>query len=559
VEYVCSFIDIWFFDTITRMVDFDPYYEWLNIPPHEQPVTAHRILGVSAAESDGVSIREAALERVILVRQYSLGQFSEQAENLLNEIAWACSSVLAGNPNAHFDTRNKELLLQQIGNSNAKFDSQIDWGSVNKIDDLPDFISFADSVASANAANANWTQTYKAREPVIVADSFWESYGQLTIIACGFVVVVLFASIVGIVTLSSGTNKPLVSSEESSSTNATQSTTSSRSSTNETERQMGSSEYAPSDEEDGNDVANNYLSQLGTSSPIELDSDDDSSNNGTTLMDDYFTEGNSAMDIGQDPFAPQSPAGSVNSSGKTPMRPTYSNSLGMDFAIVSAGTFKMGSPQTEQGHESTESVHRVEIRKAFLMQCTEVTQEQWQAVMATTPWRGKEGILEGKQYPATYISWDDAMTFCDTLSRNSKRNYRLPTEAEWEYACRAGLNTIRSYGETIGVLDRFAWYIATTTQLQQPYPHPVALKLPNPIGLHDMYGNVQEWCYDWYDGSFYNNNAVDPVGPPTGVTRVLRGGSWEDDITRMRSAHRGHSPPEHRNQFTGFRVVSEFE
>jgi WD40 repeat protein len=245
---VRSFIDIWFLATITHMTDFDPYCEWLNIPPPEQPVTAHRLLGISAAESDVVSIREAALEKVVLVRQYSLGKFSEEAEALLNEIAWAWTSVLAGNPNAYFDTRNRDLLLQQTGNSETSFETRIDWGSVNDIDDLPEFVSFASAVKSAKAANAIWTQAYRPHEPATISTSFWDSYGQLTIITSGVAAIVLFALIIGIVTFGSGSNKTFFSDEELPMKNEAQSKTSVKSLNNRTEKILGSSQLTPDGE-----------------------------------------------------------------------------------------------------------------------------------------------------------------------------------------------------------------------------------------------------------------------------------------------------------------------
>ena len=149
--------------------------------------------------------------------------------------------------------------------------------------------------------------------------------------------------------------------------------------------------------------------------------------------------------------------------GLTPPQPStpadITNSIGMKLKLIPAGEFMMGSPASEKGHESDEAPrHKVRITKAYYMGVTEVTQGQWFAVMKTKPWEGKEYVQEGEDYPAVYVSWDDAIEYCRKLSAMEGKSYRLPTEAEWEYACRGGKSTAYSFGSDASGLKNFAWF-----------------------------------------------------------------------------------------------------
>jgi len=156
---------------------------------------------------------------------------------------------------------------------------------------------------------------------------------------------------------------------------------------------------------------------------------------------------------------------------------------------------------------------------------------------------------EGDLYPMQYISWDEASDFCDRLNAIEKRRYRLPTEAEWEYACRAG--TKGPYGGTER-LDDMGWAFDILTG----EAHPVGQKKPNAWGLYDMHGNVWEWCQDWY-GKYPTHEIADYKGPKTGAKRVARGGSWDCLSANCRSAIRLHIAPETRSSFIGFRVAMD--
>ncbi|MBT7254801.1 MAG: SUMF1/EgtB/PvdO family nonheme iron enzyme, partial [Planctomycetaceae bacterium] len=197
------------------------------------------------------------------------------------------------------------------------------------------------------------------------------------------------------------------------------------------------------------------------------------------------------------------------------------NTVSMTFNNIPAGTFLMGSPETEPGREDDETQHMVTITKSFYMQTTEVTQGQWKALMGTEPWKGEDYVKKGADYPATYVSWDDAVAYCEKLSEKESVTYRLPTEAEWEYACRAETKTTWSFGNDEKALDDYAWYDKNTFDVGERYAHQVGLKKPNAFGLYDMHGNVFEWCHDYVEENDISFVEQDPQGPTQGSSRVL--------------------------------------
>jgi formylglycine-generating enzyme required for sulfatase activity len=232
---------------------------------------------------------------------------------------------------------------------------------------------------------------------------------------------------------------------------------------------------------------------------------------------------------------------------------TFTNSLGMEFALIPAGKFRMGSPASEKDRSSDEAQVDVTLTKSFYLGKTEVTQGQWRAVMGTTPWKGKSFVKEGDNYPATYLSWEDAQAFCKKLSEKENGKYRLPTEAEWEYACRGGSTTRFSFGDNEAQLGGFAWYDRNADAIGEEYAHEVGKKQANSFGLHDMHGNVWEWCEDVYAAKL--QGGMDPLVSSGGSHRVVRGGSWLSEASRCRSALRGRFAPDYRRDYLGFRVA----
>jgi len=206
----------------------------------------------------------------------------------------------------------------------------------------------------------------------------------------------------------------------------------------------------------------------------------------------------------------------------------------MKLVLIRPGKFVMGSPDSEQGRKGNEGPqHEVTISKPFYIGVTEVTQAQYEAVMGTNPSRFK-----GPTNPVESIPWNEAVEFCRKLSEKTGKAVRLPTEAEWEYACRAGTKTRYSFGDSDSVLGDYAWYGSNSGGMT----HPVGQKKPNPWGLYDMQGNVWEWCADW-DGPYSSGSSTDPQGAGSGDSRVLRGGSWGNGQTEhFRCASRSTSP-----------------
>ena len=237
------------------------------------------------------------------------------------------------------------------------------------------------------------------------------------------------------------------------------------------------------------------------------------------------------------------------------------NTIGMKLTLIPAGTFMMGSPTDEPFRSGNEHQHKVTISKAFYLQTAEVTQGQWTAVMGTELWKGKRLVKKGADYAVTYVSWGDAIAYCKKLSEKEGRTYRLPTEAEWEYACRAGTKTTWSFGNDEKVLGDYAWYRENAWDIDEKYAHQVELKKPNAFGLYDMHGNVCEWCRDYFGESYYNQSPEkDPMGPARGAIRVLRGGSWGSSSRNTRSASRNTNGADIGNFIlVGFRVVGELD
>jgi len=240
------------------------------------------------------------------------------------------------------------------------------------------------------------------------------------------------------------------------------------------------------------------------------------------------------------------------------------NNVTMKLALIPAGKFLMGSPEGEVGRKKDEGPQReVTISKPFYMGIYEITQEQWKAVMGTEPWKGREPYTkEGRTNAVSFISWNDASEFCRKLSQKTGKTVRLPTEAEWEYACRAGSKTRFYYGDDpdYAKLGDYAWCHKNAYGIGENYAHAVGQKKPNDWGLYDMHGNDWEWCADWYADSYAGAGNTDPTGPASGTSRVLRGGSFSSGAHYRRGrvcrcALRSFYAPEYKWSYYGFRVV----
>ena len=236
------------------------------------------------------------------------------------------------------------------------------------------------------------------------------------------------------------------------------------------------------------------------------------------------------------------------------------NSVGMTFVKVPAGVFNMGSAASETGHRDHEApLHQVKISKSFYLTGYPVTQAQYEKVMGKNPARFNKAHGGGPDHPVEMVSWLDAVAFCDRLSQlldeeAQTRSYRLPTEAEWEYACRAGTATAFHCGDKATGKD--AVFAGSGGKYGGKSTAPVGLCPANTFGLSDMHGNVQEWVNDWYEEYYYfESPAADPPGPPRGQMKVVKGGSWSSFASDCRSAARRPQAPDTPADTIGFRVV----
>lgn len=223
--------------------------------------------------------------------------------------------------------------------------------------------------------------------------------------------------------------------------------------------------------------------------------------------------------------------------------PPPSSTVEPEMIPIPAGRFLMGSPDSEEGRSSDEKQHWVTV-SAFEIGRFEVTQGQWQAVMGTNP----SHFQNGDHYPVEQVSWNDAQSYAKELSRLTGKNYRLPTEAEWEYACRGGAAEETYCGGY--ALERLAWYDGNSDRKT----HPVGQKSPNGYGLYDMSGNVWEWTCSAYDAN-YGGSEQNCTNKDTDVGRVLRGGSWLNNPGYARSAIRNWYDAALRNYYNGFRLA----
>ena len=258
---------------------------------------------------------------------------------------------------------------------------------------------------------------------------------------------------------------------------------------------------------------------------------------------------------------------------------TITNSIDMEFALIPAGTFTMGSPDGEAERDDKEKQHQVTITKSFYIGVQEVTQAEYGEVMSGLEDFRDRSAFAAPENPVENVEWQLAKLFCERLTsrpeeESAGRKYRLPTEVEWEHACRGGTSTAFHFGNSLS---------STQANFNGQYPAGDAKKdkylrkttkggsyEPNAFGLHDMHGNVAEWCADWYDPDYYfDSPGEDPQGPPSGVVPtnftnaeqnffvVVRGGCWVDDGRACRSAYRFRAMPNTQYRLIGFRVVCD--
>jgi len=246
---------------------------------------------------------------------------------------------------------------------------------------------------------------------------------------------------------------------------------------------------------------------------------------------------------------------SIRSSPAYCMLQLITNSQGMDFVLIPPGSFIMGSPEDEFQRSDNENLHKVTITRAFYIQTTEVTQEQWKKIMGDNPSK----FTGCPKCPVDSISWHDAMAFIRKLNQlEHTTKYRLPTEAEWEYACRANTDTPFYFGKFLST-DQANYngnhpIPGSPKGINRNQTIPVSSFPANPFRLYDMHGNVYEWCQDWY-GDYPTEPIIDPTGPETGYSKISRGGGMSSYARRCRSANRTKHLPDYVNFYIGVRLA----
>ena len=227
------------------------------------------------------------------------------------------------------------------------------------------------------------------------------------------------------------------------------------------------------------------------------------------------------------------------------------NSIGMVLIPIPSGTFRMGNPDSDPAANYYEKPeHLMQITRPFYLSAYEITQQQFERVTGKDP-----SEFKGATNPVERVSWYEAVIFCDELSKREGVEYRLPTEAEWEYACRAGTTTAYSFGDDKSQLGKYAWFSDNSDNTT----HPVGEKLANRWVLFDMHGNVWEWCQDWRGTYETKQMLIDPSGPASGSRRVLRGGAFNNLALEVRAAYRYYNLPGYRNHLFGFRLARTYD
>jgi formylglycine-generating enzyme required for sulfatase activity len=496
-------------------MEFDPYHRWLGILPKDQPPNHYRLLAIDPTESDPEAIRDAAEARMAHVRTYQL-KYPEHSQKILNELAAAKACLLDPKAKAAYDRQ----LSSQGGKSGAAspVSPLIPPPPATQHKDAPEPVAtpdvlppepppgtdsgFTDFIKDIGKVRSPTPQ--RNRKPLL--SSQFRKRPWLVIPLGGAAAIVLVGILLSMRS-GSGTGKSDVSDPKAK-TRAKHDDASSK------VKKSGSSDdhapplaIAPFDEKKAKEHQEAWAKYLGVS-VVET------------------------------------------------------NSIGMKLALIPPGEFMMGSPD-DQGGSCEHPRHRVRISRPFYISKHDVTLAQLRLLVEKTGlktlaeqnfdkdnWR-TAAATQTENHPATFMTWVDAVEFCRCLSSKEGATYRLPTEAEWEYACRAGTTTGFYFGDDEKLANDYVWSVENSRGQVQP----VGRKRPNVWGLFDMLGNVWEWCSDWFGDSYPELPVVDPTGVTSGNRRVVRGGYIGPE--RPTSAHRGWWDGLHRDSITSFRVVCE--
>ncbi len=519
---------------------FNPYHKWLGIPAEQQPPNHYRLLGIELFESDPDVIESAAMRQMSHVRSFSIGQHGALSQSILNEIAEAklsllspdgkraydeslrklkapsevvhtvqcpaCSAAWVINESLHGKTVkctncNSNCQISADGKKTSKTSAAIKSVEVAPFGERPqpDLQSFTPKSSATSFSKVNKVKSSRNKNAFVN----WIALVAVPVGAiCGLCLAIVLLWVLfekdplGIMIADANV-------QESENTSTTLSP-----STNEKQTKSAA-----------------------------VDTSTDESNNSAKFQ--------------EPPYSPPFPAIAPFEAAKAKQYQQdwakylgvdveIENSIGMKLRVIAPGTFTLGDDA---------EAPVVTLTKPYMLGVFPVTQEQYEKVTGVNPSRFK-----GASNPVEQVSWADAIAFCRKLSELSTekaagRVYRLPTDAEWEFACRAGTTTKYSFGDDQSKGGDYAWFIGNSGNMT----HPVGGKQSNAWGLYDMYGNVWEWCQDWYHG-LPRVSVTDPFGPSRGSTRVRRGGCWKDAAVWASPARIG-SGPARRDNYGGFRVV----
>ena len=509
--------------------EFDPYHKWLGIPKGHRPPTFYQLLGISPDEQDAEVIRTAAKRQEDFVRKFSDGPYKSDASSLSFQLQEARLTLLNAKTRKHYDS--KLGLIYERQRKNVR--------------------EFGHSLAGGGAASVG-EESGLAREFLKI----------MSVILAGFIIMAAVAYRLDWIHLRKEAEKAI-------------------------------------------DEADQLVARQVKPEPAPAVK---------PMLPPEAPDRPQAVKVDPPPITPPvNPPETV----ATIEKEEVTNSIGMRLRLIPAGEFQMGSrrterrpadrgrspfgllmPDEEQALKRSEAPHQVRITKPFYLGKYEVTRGQFRKFVEATKyitdaerngpgglglvptdrkvfankreftWQNP-GFEQTDDHPVVLVSWNDANEFCGWLSKHVGPSYRLPTDAEWEYACRAGTTTLWSSGDDFPSVALMANVKDTSMSAKlasfrdtevwddgHPFTAPVGRFKPNLWGLHDMHGNVMEWCQDWHDPDYYAKSPpVDPTGPPSGKVRSIRGGSWLGDATYCRSAYHTQAFPTSANCFKGFRVA----
>lgn len=481
------------------MSQFDGYHKWLGIPPNEQPPNHYRLLGVALFEDDADVIDSAANRQSAYLQQCASGKQIALSQKLLNEVAAARVCLLNPKKKKAYDAQLREKIEAAQAQQEAEENP----------------LAFLNQAPAEFDPNAIELAPPTPRTAPTSAIPGW-------VVAIAVLLGVSVSAFLGYQLFLAKPEEPVVADSDEAREAANRSIINNSS---------------KSDAAAPDDVVKRRTSTSGTPSVDKL-----------TAKTDRQTDPDET-DRKPRVGAPKLDTPTSNPSGIKELR----NSLGMEFVFIPKGEFSMGSNDGSDVEQDERPRHRVMISHGFYLSKYETTIANYEDVMS--PRRLRAPVTD-KNRPVANKTWNEANQFCKRLSDQDSWHYRLPTEAEWEYACRAGTSTAWSFGDSLGELGDYAWFDASATGASQA----VGTKKPNPWGLFDMHGNVGEWCYDAYSANTYATSRLeDPIGPAPEPrsTRIVRGGSCAQPPNSLRSAFRAGNTPGAASPRVGFRVLLE--